>query len=497
MAQTHLVRFWHHDDKWDATRGTFMFYIGRLKAEAEQQFQSHKETSNIAKMKERAAKFFTIMYNRRLQSGQAFNEDPDVKRVIKGIKKKYYDEAPARLQRVRPSPPVTGPAIRLTTVTDSTAKASSLATPAPSASSIITPAPSSSSIATPDPWPTVGSTTGKAKSRVRTEPYPATAKPPGLATDTEPSATDGDNDTDIDNVETGENWEPCLPLRRVGEYIQNLLEASLAGQPLEVIQITNHERCRNGFVSLCRLADVYGRGLEQDAMGPTNFRWGISKLHKDWAQYKIMIEGSGYLRQYEGFDPIVCGSARRGFTKYNDHKRLTDWLRTVVDEHNPQWDPFKNAVDKFLGDIHRTEYNEAAINNHNGLMAMDTSAVLDMTPLKVHNVKRYVPFAAIKAPEFDNKPSSPSSGDKSSKKPPGNGKQNGNQNSGKNNSPKNNNTGNKGNGSKKPNNNQNNGKNTNKQSPKNSNKTNSPKFLNLKAGWYYTGSELAHFMILC
>ena len=91
MAQSQLVRFWHHDDKWDATRGTFMFYIGRLRHEAEQQYQAHKEKSAISKIKERAAKFFTIMYNRRLNSGAAFREDPDVKRIMKNIKKNMKD----------------------------------------------------------------------------------------------------------------------------------------------------------------------------------------------------------------------------------------------------------------------------------------------------------------------------------------------------------------------------------------------------------------------
>ena len=167
MAQSHLVLFWHHDEKWDATRGTFMFYIGRLKAEATEQYQSHKESSNIGKMKERAAKFFTIMYNRRLQSGKAFMEDPDVQRIMRGIKKKYYDAEPKRLKRVRPAPPVTGPTIRLTTVSDQSAKAT---------------APSSSSAVSPEPWPTPGSTLAKAERRVRTEPYPASPKPVNIYT---------------------------------------------------------------------------------------------------------------------------------------------------------------------------------------------------------------------------------------------------------------------------------------------------------------------------
>ena len=89
MAQSQQVRFWHHSDKWDATRGTFMFYIGRLRHEAEQQHQQHKEKSAISKVKERAAKFFTIMYNRRLNSGSAFKKDPDVKRLMKNIRAKY------------------------------------------------------------------------------------------------------------------------------------------------------------------------------------------------------------------------------------------------------------------------------------------------------------------------------------------------------------------------------------------------------------------------
>ena len=403
MAESQLVRFWHHGDKWDATRGTFMFYIGRLRHEAEQQHQAHKEKSAVSKLKERAAKFFTIMYNRRLNSGAAFRNDPDVKRIMKNIRIKYN-----RSKRNRNIN-------KIQSATDSG-----------------TDQPSSSNS---NPW----QTTVRPKAKliapaIQYDEHTSDIETEDLVSDNFPEDSDSDasmksipievrNDsgTDIDNVDTGRNWEPCLPLRRIGEYIQNLLEASLAGQPLEVIQITHHERCRNGFVSLCRHADVYGRGMEQDALGPTTFKWGTSNLHKDWADYKILIEGSRFLAQYKGFDPIVCGSARRGFQRYNDHKRLLDHLNVHTDENKPHWKTFRKAVDKFLGDSHRREYNEAAIANANGLMAMDTSAVLERQPLKVAQVKRYVPFSPIKPPETVSDTNA-HSGSKPKKKGSGKGK---------------------------------------------------------------------------
>ena len=418
MAQSQLVRFWHHDDKWDATRGTFMFYIGRLRHEAEQQYQAHKEKSAISKIKERAAKFFTIMYNRRLSSGQAFKDDPDVKRIMKNIKLKY--ERSKTDSRTAPA---------TETAPDSGANQ-----------------PDSS---TANPWQTIARSKAKAKATPPNTQFQELIddeEPDGFSSSSDeaedsdsdvsmrsiPIETRDDSGTDIDNVNTGRNWEPCLPLRRIGEYIQNLLEASLTGQPLEVIQITHHERCRNGFVSLCRLADVYGRGMEQDAMGPASFRWGTANLHKDWADYKILIEGSRYLAQYKGFDPIVCGAARRGFQRYNDHKRLLDHLRVSTDENKPIWRTFRKEVDRFLGDSHRQEYNEAAIANANGLMAMDTSAVMERQPLKVAQVKRYVPFSPLKPPETISDTNTKSGG-KSKKKGSGKGKGAGKGSGGKNN----------------------------------------------------------------
>ena len=469
MAQSQLVRFWHHDDKWDATRGTFMFYIGRLRHESEQQYQQHKEKSAISKIKERAAKFFTIMYNRRLNSGSAFKNDPDVQRLMKNIKTKYErSKIAARTTPGTYTAPVSG---------------------------ANQPASSSAN-------PPFAKAKSKAKAKSSSNQFQELEDDDhdGFSSDSneEESGSDismrsipienrDDSGTDIDNVNTGRNWEPCLPLRRIGEYIQNLLEASLTGQPLEVIQITHHERCRNGFVSLARLADVYGRGMEQDAMGPASFKWGSANLHKDWADYKILIEGSRYLAQYKGFDPIVCGAARRGFQRYNDHKRVLDHLRIATDENNPDWKTFRKAVDRFLGDSHRHEYNEAAIVNANGLMAMDTSAVMERAPLKVAQVKRYVPFSPLKTPETVSNHQNQDGG-KSKKKGSGKGKGGGKGSGGKNNGGKNNNSGTPAKGKADNNNNK-----QKKKTDNNNNKKNDKSNEKKKAcAWCYKDDHKSH-----
>ena len=377
MAETQLSRYWPHNDKWDATRGTFMFYIGQLKKEAYFQSEMHKEGSSIAKIKERAGKFLTIMYMAKINSGTSFNENADIKKLKDAIKSKHEKKKkkPTDVQSV--------------TTADETPKGSDHQKD-----------PSKTPHEDKDMG--VPDDDSEIDSKIETKKYctsdgvlinvPVDSLPKKKVSVIERDPKDPDDpdgaDTDIDNVQKGDNWEPCLPLRRIGEYLQNLLEASLMGQPLEVIQISNHERARNGFVSLQRLADVYGRGIEVDAMGPSQYLWGQqgSDLPRDWAGYKILIDGGGYLTQYPNFDAIVCGAARRGFTAYHDHKRLTDWLRTVANEFEPNWDHFRSCVDKFLGDYHRSEYNERALINANGLMAMDTSVIWELQPTGVNQV---------------------------------------------------------------------------------------------------------------
>ena len=88
MDETQLSRYWPHSDKWDATRGTFMFYIGQLKKEAYFQAEMHKEGSSIAKIKERAGKFLTIMYMAKINSGASFKKNEDIVLLQDAIKNK-------------------------------------------------------------------------------------------------------------------------------------------------------------------------------------------------------------------------------------------------------------------------------------------------------------------------------------------------------------------------------------------------------------------------
>ena len=244
MAETQLSRYWPHNDKWDATRGTFMFYIGQLKKEAYFQSEMHKEGSNIAKIKERAGKFLTIMYMAKINSGTSFRENADIKKLQAAIKSK------SEKKKKNPSD------IQSITTTDETPKKGDYPKD-------------------PNKTPHVDKEMGLPEDKPKSSkdddsdldtkiemkryctgdghiiniPAELLSKKKVSVADRDPDDP-YDSDTDIDNVQKGDNWEPCLPLRRIGEYLQNLLEASLTGQPLEVIQISNHERARNGFVSL-------------------------------------------------------------------------------------------------------------------------------------------------------------------------------------------------------------------------------------------------------
>ena len=73
---------------------------------------------------------------------------------------------------------------------------------------------------------------------------------------------------------------------------------------------------------------------------------------------------------------MMVSCATEGFGNYNNSNRILDYIRTSCGEKAP-WADFKKYVDKFLGDLHRSQFTKAIMHNDNGLAAMTTAAVLN------------------------------------------------------------------------------------------------------------------------
>ena len=174
--------------------------------------------------------------------------------------------------------------------------------------------------------------------------------------------TDVEVTSDVDDIETGQNWISNHSLRELANQIEAVLESSTSSSAYQTILEIGHPRDRNGFVVIKRLADVYGKRRVHNVMFPVQFVWGSnnSTLVQDWAVYKAMIDG-GYMEQNKGHDELVIGCALKGFKMYHNHTRLTDHIRAntpdMIDE-GQDWPIFRNIVDKFLGDTHKQSFQD-------------------------------------------------------------------------------------------------------------------------------------------
>ena len=180
--------------------------------------------------------------------------------------------------------------------------------------------------------------------------------------------------TDVPGFPKG--WFVSEGEREVSQYIKNVLESAVCGAALEVILMQGLSRDRNGFDTIEKLAEVFGRNAAHIAMLPMQFEWGNPErtLAQDWTEYKLQLDGSEYLRLHSNNEPLMVNSAMTGFEKYQNSFRLIDHIRTSEGE-NASWVKFKKAVDRFLGDSHRYQFQRAIMNNDNGLAAMTTAAV--------------------------------------------------------------------------------------------------------------------------
>ena len=191
---------------------------------------------------------------------------------------------------------------------------------------------------------------------------------------------DLDSDFEIEKPKDALNWPKgwleSVGEREVSNYIKNMVDAAVNGPALDVICNMGMARDRTGFETIERLADVYGRNAALIVQIPWNFLWGNNSMVYDWNNYKHQIDGNEYTRIHPQNTPAVIHQAVKGLHKYDNSFRLLDHIRCSVGEF-PTWDEFKEAVDKFMGDVHRSHFVTNVFSNHNGLSAMNTAGVLE------------------------------------------------------------------------------------------------------------------------
>jgi len=108
--------------------------------------------------------------------------------------------------------------------------------------------------------------------------------------------------------------------------------------------------------TLSRLAEVFGRGKEEDFRGPELFRWGPGNIYSRWQQYKSVVDGTGWIDKFPGMDLLPISQAKQGFTKYHDHKWVLHGVREKVNYESCTWKEFRDAVDNYLGEAVRAEH---------------------------------------------------------------------------------------------------------------------------------------------
>ena len=180
-------------------------------------------------------------------------------------------------------------------------------------------------------------------------------------------------------------WLKTESAREVSTYLKNIIESAVTGPALDTIKHMGMSRDRNGFDTLTRLAVTYGRDAGQVVNLPHNFVWGLGDLAVDWTNYKQMLDTCEYIQLHPTNESAMVTCALMGFENYNNSYRILDNVRTQVGER-PNWIQFKEAVDKFLGDIYRRQFEQAMIKNTDNIQAMTASSVFAQTTPQINYV---------------------------------------------------------------------------------------------------------------
>ena len=116
-----------------------------------------------------------------------------------------------------------------------------------------------------------------------------------------------------------------------------------------------HRQVRDGTCTLSRLAEVFGRGKEEDFRGPEFFCWGPGSTYSRWQQYKIVADGTDWVDKFPGTDLLPISQAKQGFTKYYDQKWVLHGVREKVNYESCTWKEFRDAFGNYLGEAFSAE----------------------------------------------------------------------------------------------------------------------------------------------
>ena len=180
-------------------------------------------------------------------------------------------------------------------------------------------------------------------------------------------------------------WLKSESAREISTYLKNVIESAVTGPALDTIKHMGMSRDRNGFETLERLAFTYGRDAGQVVNLPHNFVWGQGDLAVDWTNYKQMLDTCEYVQLHPTNESAMVTCALMGLGNYNNSYRILDNVRTQVGER-PTWSKFKDAVDNFLGDIYRRQFETAMIKNTDNIQAMTASSVFVQTNPQINYV---------------------------------------------------------------------------------------------------------------
>ena len=222
-------------------------------------------------------------------------------------------------------------------------------------------------------------------------PLPRVAPSESVTVNIDGEDVEINSDVELEPAE-GENaigfpkgWLKTESAREVSTYLKNVIESAVTGPALDTIKHMGMSRDRNGFETLERLAFTYGRDAGQVVNLPHNFVWGQGDLAVDWTNYKQMLDTCEYVQLHPTNESAMVTCALMGFENYNNSYRILDNVRTQVGER-PTWSKFKDAVDKFLGDIYRRQFETAMIKNTDNIQAMTASSVFVQTNPQINYV---------------------------------------------------------------------------------------------------------------
>ena len=179
-------------------------------------------------------------------------------------------------------------------------------------------------------------------------------------------------------------WCKSTAEREVSEFLKNTIEGALQGPALEVVNAMGMPRDRTGFQILERLCEVYGRKAAHITQIPITFQWGHNPLVDDWTTYKHLLDSVEYSRIHPTNVSLMVDCAMRGFEVYDNYHRIHDHVR-VTAGLDPDWETFKEAVDKFCGDPHRQQFDRAIYTNENGLQSMAISGIAEQSEVEYVN----------------------------------------------------------------------------------------------------------------